>query len=70
MEIGTPVMILVDRHTTERLKKIFIPKGTVGTVCEIHDGWALVEIWGGNAPEGVEGVFGFNFSEIKEIVDN
>lgn len=49
------------------LNKVMIPKGTSGTVCEVYDDFALVEIWGEHAPEGVWGVYDFYFNEIKEI---
>lgn len=46
MEIGTRVIALTDKLATDGLGKVFIPKGTGGTVCEIYDDCALVEIWG------------------------
>jgi len=66
MEIGYEVRTLYDKVVNEGLNKINIPKGTVGTVCEIHDKWVYVEIWGDNAPANVCGVYAFNFNEIEE----
>jgi len=68
MEIGTKVITLVEKKTTEGLEDINIPKGTIGTICEIHSDYALVEIWGENAPKGIEGVYDFGFDEIKEFI--
>lgn len=67
MEIGTRIMTTVNKITNENLKEIVIPKGTVGTVCEIHPEYVLVEIWGDTAPKGIEGVFDFELEEIKEL---
>ncbi len=66
MEIGSCVVTLIDKMTTEGVEELLVPKGTKGTVCEIHGDWALIEIWGPDAPEGVSGVFAFGLSEIKE----
>lgn len=70
MEIGTRIIATTNKITNENLKEIIIPKGTLGTVCEIHLGYVLVEIWGGTAPKGVEGVFDFELEEIKELSDS
>jgi len=67
MEIGTCVVTLTDKLATDGLNKVFIPKGTNGTVCEVYDDYALVEIWGEHAPKGVWGVYDFYLTEIKEI---
>lgn len=70
MEIGTRIITTTNKITNENLKEIVIPKGTVGTVCEIHPGYVLVEIWGETAPKGIEGVFDFELEEIKELSDS
>lgn len=67
MEIGTRIVTTVNKISNENLKEIVIPKGTIGTVCEIHPGYILVEIWGDKAPKGIEGVFDFELEEIKEL---
>ena len=67
MEVGTRIITMVDKTTTEGLEEVRIPKGTIGTVCEIHPEYVLVEIWGKTAPKGIEGVFDFELNEIKEF---
>ncbi len=67
MKIGACIVTLVDKLATDGLDKVFIPKGTVGMVCEIYDDCALIEIWGEHAPKGVWGVYDFCLTEIKEI---
>lgn len=67
MEVGTRIITLVDKKTTEGLEEIVIPKGTVGTICEIYPDYVLVEIWGESAPKRIEGVYDFEIDEIKEF---
>ena len=66
MEVGSIVITIVDKVTTEGLEEVHIPKGTAGRVCELYDNYALVEIWGDDAPPGVWGVYDYDFNEIKE----
>ncbi len=42
MEVGTHIITIVDKMTNEGLKDVFIPKGTKGTVCEVHEDYAFV----------------------------
>ena len=67
MEIGTTIITIVDKKTNEGLEEIEIPKGTLGTICEIYPDYVLVEIWGEGAPTGVEGVFAFEFEEFEKF---
>ena len=67
MEVGTRIITLVDKITTEGIEKIAIPKGTAGTICEIYPDYVLVEIWGESAPKDIEGVYDYETNEIKEF---
>ncbi len=66
MEIGSKVITLVDKNEMEGLKSIYIPKGTMGLVCETHEEFAIIEIWGDDAPKGVSGVFFYSYNELEE----
>lgn len=68
MEIRRRIITIVDKITSEGLEEIKIPKGTMGTIWEINGSCVLVEIRGDSVPKGVEGVYDFELSEIKEFV--
>ena len=68
MEVGTVVVTLVGKPAYDEIEETetVIPEGTIGLVCEVYDGYAFVEIWGDGIPEGVWGVYDYNFNEIEE----
>ncbi len=38
----------------------------MGLVCEMHEEFVIIEIWGDDAPKGVSGVFFYSYNELEE----
>ena len=68
IKIGDSVETLVDKTFEEGIdKKVFIPKGTNGLVCEIYDGWALIEIYNQHDAPNARNVYDYLMNEFKII---
>ena len=70
MTVGAAVKTTVEKKDIDGAKDILIPKGAIGTICELYEDWAFIQVWGDETSNGIEGVYPYALNEFVLLNDS